>query len=55
MKLNSKTEADFRYGKQTSGNQQGEHGRGNIEGRKWEVQIIGCKIGSRMFGTMWGI
>ena len=28
MKLNSKTEADFRYGKQTSGNQQGE-GRGS--------------------------
>lgn len=32
MKLNSKTEADFRYGKQTSGNQQ-RRGRRQHVGR----------------------
>ena len=40
---------------QISGYQRRENGRGNIEGGKWKVQIIGYKIGSRMFCTTWGI
>ena len=33
----------------------GEWGRGNIGVRQWEVQTIGCKIGSRMYCTTRGI
>ena len=29
-------------------------GRGNMGG-EWEVQTVGCKTGSRMYCTTWGI
>ena len=33
----------------------GEGGEGNIEVWEWEVEIMGCKTGSRMCGTTWGM
>ena len=44
-----------RYREQTSSYQWGEQGRGNIGVGEWEVQIIGCKIGSRIYCTAQGI
>lgn len=34
---------------------QWEGGRGYIRAGEWEVQTIGCKIGSKMYCTTWGI
>ena len=50
----TKKKQTHKYRKQTSGYQWWE-GKGNIGVGEWEVQTIGCKIGSRMYCTTRGI
>ena len=49
----TKKKQTYRYREQTSGDQWGG-GRGTIGVGEWEIQTIGCKIGSEMYCTTQG-
>ena len=53
--MNMTKKQTHRYIEHTSGYQCREASGGNIGLGEWEVQIIGCKIGSRMYHTTQGI
>ena len=53
--MNMTKKQTHRYREHTSGYQCREASGGNIGLGEWEVQIIGCKIGSRMYHTTQGI